>query len=205
MQKGNKSKFFSSRNLMVWFFIIIMSFSIGGLFFFGGPQTAETARYGNFNFYKQGNFWMTKINGKALPFTYLPNELGSINVSEGLKDKLTGKYSLYITFDPSQGNLAETDLARFELRDDLANFYNAYATEGVTSASGSYMLPVVTCENATPFSPVIVLTQANQTQAGEGSDGSITIDGDCILVQGQGGSLLKLKDRIMYSLAGIMG
>jgi hypothetical protein len=205
MEKKNKSKVFNVKTFMVWFFIIIMTFSIGGFFFGNDTTSSQVEKYNNYNIYREGNVWMTKINGKSFPFTYLPSQVLDIKTEEGIKGKIIGKASIYTTFNPNDENLASIELARYELKEDLLKFFNIYTQEGITNQSNIYSLPIITCENVTEYQPVIyfkvnneIEINANQTSA------KIYSNGNCIILEGTSTEFIALKDRLMCSLAGVM-
>ena len=195
-----KKKMFDAKTVIVWFFIIIMSFSIGG-FLFNGSGDAESISYNGFNIYRQGNIWMTKINGKALPFSYLPSDLEQIDVGPGVKDAFLARSNIFVSFDPNAEELQAIEIARLELREDLANFYNIRVVDAILNASDVYALPKADCRNATGFDNVLVLQQFSQDL---NLTPSIMLEGQCIVARGDAREFVMIKDRLMYELAGVM-
>jgi len=214
MEKKNrnkdKNKIFSGKNLIVWFFIITMTFSIGG-FLFSGDDTSQSANYNGYNLYRQNNLWNTKINGKIYPFTYTPNELEAITIDGDVKNMILEKNNIILTFNPDVSDLRNIDLARFETTEDFEKFFAIYVTEGITNKSKNYNFPILTCENATDSEPVIFMNPIELTIEDLQSENTsqlqnpkIYIKGNCIVMEGESSTFVEMRDRIIYSMIGVM-
>lgn len=89
--------------------VVLMLFSTAGYAFFSGNRDSEEVikvSIDGRDFYEQGNYWVTLIDGNPFYFTYLPNETQSINLGKRVID-YTGK-TLYFT----KRGLAEEEIAR---------------------------------------------------------------------------------------------
>lgn len=67
----------------------IMLFSTIGYAFFSGNKNTEEkikASYNGRDFFMQGNYWVTEINGNQFYFSYLPNETRSISLKKTIDD-----------------------------------------------------------------------------------------------------------------------
>ena len=75
---------------MIGYFIgFIMIFSAFGVIFFGfGAGSGGTVKYNGLKFTDKGNFWSVKVNGREALFTYLPDELASLNADNATIEKL---------------------------------------------------------------------------------------------------------------------
>src|SRR3989338_2456709 len=203
MEKKGPNKVFNVRTFMVWFFIIIMSFSIGGFLFNNGAGNTRSVKYNGFNIYTEGSVWLAKVNGQTVPFRYLPSDLEPISVGQDVKEKLQWKPAVYLTFDPHGEDLGITEITRLKFQEDFGKFLSTRVINGVDEANPTYNLPVITCQNATGAQPVIYLLGSNDT-ALEETGGRIYSDGYCIIMEGPSGFFLGLKDRLMYVMVGIM-
>ncbi len=191
-----RKQLISNKVLISIFISFIMVTSIMG-FIIGSFRTAEEElEYKNLLFTKSGNYWETEINDMKIRTTYFPSELEDINVSEDALSKLKSTKMIYIT-TPVQGpNLDAISLASFELADFLTPF-QIFSQAAISDNNTGYALPLITCQNATLFVPVISIENANQTQA--------YLEGDCIILEAQyAQDFIRLKDKIILKFVGIM-
>ena len=190
-----RSKFWNKQSMMVYFIAFIMIFSIGGfLISFRSPASAE--RYGDYAFTRQGNLWITRIDKIPVPFHYLPGQLVFYNIDEKILNGLKNTKAVIVTFDPNTTSLQSIELVRFELKEDFPKFFDIFVAEGISREDERYNLPIITCENATQFVPVILFVENNVT--------SIRVKDNCIIISGIHDEFLKMKDRIMYGMLGII-
>jgi hypothetical protein len=170
----------------------VMIFSVFGVMI--GSFTNNEMSYKGHRFEIKGNKYVTKINGNEMEFDYLPQITESINLSNDTATKIKSAYVLMITFDPSQeSNLPVMELVRFDLSQKLGKI----VLSGVMSNSEQYQnFSIITCENATQQSPVIVLNMSDNT--------SIIDAGNCIYLNARGSEFLRLRDRILYSYYGVI-
>jgi hypothetical protein len=83
------------------------------------------------------------------------------------------------------------DYARLQLALAIPKMANA-----MTQPDDRYLLPVVTCMNATPQVPVVTFDLANESR--------VSVSGSCITVHAQQRELLLVKDRLIFEYYGIM-
>jgi len=170
------------------FIAFIMITSILG-FFYGGSE--ERFTYKGFSFNHVGEKWITHINGKSVDFDYFPGDVDYINLSDVIISKIKNSKMIYVTYSQNQSNLDEIAIAQFSLSQKLSDF-NIYVASAIAEKN-DFGLPVINCNNATEFVPVIELRK--------GYSDSIILEKDCIILDG---NLIKLKDRLMYGLYGII-
>ena len=138
---------------------------------------------------------MEKIAGKEAVFNYVPQDVESISFGSDAQALIRNKPMLDLTSDPNDLYTEDIALAEYNLALSLQNF-NTYLRQGFVSEN-AYDLAVITCDNATAAVPVIYFMQSNQTQ--------ISAKGNCILAEASSSyDILRVKDRILYSLLGIM-
>ncbi len=213
MEKKKKGPF-SVKSILVWFFIITMTFSIGG-FFLSNNSTTQSVYYNGYNIYSQNNLWNTKLNGRVYSFTYSPAELGDISMDPKVKDILLNTQGAYLTFDPNATDLSNIEIARFQTVQDFGNYFGIYIKEGIARPDSNYKLPVITCANATALIPVIYMKPVSLNIIGSGNfsgtsgnlnttGNRIYADGNCIMLEGDSSYFVAMKDRIVYAMIGVM-
>jgi hypothetical protein len=196
-RRKEDSSFFSKKNLVGLFIVAIMVLSgVGYLWVQNSGGTATD--YKGHQFVFSGDKWYTKIDSATVGFTYHPADLERINISPELMEYIKSVKMFYITFEPNSSFIENFEILRMELETELPQYFNIYPTTGVTFNSSVYsQFPIVTCQNATVFVPVIYLRQGETTE--------IIPDGSCIILQARDVSdVPALKDRLMYGLFGIM-
>ena len=182
---------------MVWAIIItfLMVSSVLGYALFG--DSTQKQRYGDYQFTRTEQGWITKINNKKVFFNFHPLELENINLTQDSINSIKNTNMLYLTFDPEQRYLDYIDLLRFQLTEQLWTFFNIYPENGITNLSQKYNLTIITCANATTTVPVLLFKQANET--------GFYQEDSCIIAQSKDGyGFLRLKDRLLYGVLGII-
>ena len=152
-------------------------------------------KYGDYKFYikENDNHYWTKIDGKEMPFYFLPGQVENINLSNVITNRIKESYLIMITFNPKDTvNLQAMEVTRF----DLSQYLGKVVYSGVLESSLEYDIPVITCENATAQSPVIVLNMSDNTSIQE-------VD-TCIYFYARGREFLRLRDRMLYSYHGVI-
>ena len=187
------------RNKNVLISIIIAGIMISSIlgFIYGRDTTENGFEYkiNNKTYYfgKLYNKYYLDVNNDRIFFYNLPDQI-DINLSSDIVQKIKNAQMFYITFDPEQEELGYIDLARFELSEE---FYknNIYIINAVTINSTIYNLPVIDCENATMFVPVIKLIVDKKT--------NLTVDNNCIIFRGKSLDFVKFRDLLVYKLYGV--
>jgi len=149
--------------------------------------------YNEFKFSREESFFVTKINGKQFYFSYLPQNLLLIEKPEILKNKIKLPM-IYLSFNPENKveNLRYIDL----IRNDLFTIVDSAVVSAVSKESSNYLLPVISCENATSYVPVFYFNISNET--------SIIERNNCLIFNAQNIEILKLRDLIVYTYLGVI-
>jgi len=171
--------------------VFIMTFSIMGILI--GSRSGERWEYNGYKFTRVENVFVTEINNQKIGFDFLPQTVLTINISANLRNKVLSPM-VYLTFD------SETDVQNLlyidTVRNDLQTTLNSVIVSAVTKESEIYFLPTITCENATPFVPVIYFNVSNQT--------SIVDKNNCIVLNGQTIDFFKMRDLLVYTYYGVI-
>lgn len=173
------------------FLALIMVTSIIGFIF--GDNPSGVVRYKNLKFTQLNQGWKVKYEGRDYIFSFEPNSLEQINISDSIKfDNLL---ELDVTYDVNSTYKEAMAQSIFELSNILSQ-RGVFVRAGFTSNS-SYNLPIITCEDATQGVPVIYYSASNKT--------SISMSGNCIMLESEDSySFLLLTNRLAYRILGIM-
>jgi hypothetical protein len=159
----------------------------------------ETDRvvYNHYNFSKAEPFWYTdwEYEGSSykIPLRYSPLEVEEIRVDGILEDSFND-YPLYITIDPSVGQIKWLGLAKGELLWSLVGPLNKNVSDACSAnVTGCEGFPVIKCE---PDISVIELINEGESR--------IEIKDTCVRLYGDNIELVKTVDRFLYSWYGIM-
>jgi hypothetical protein len=195
-RKKEDEGFFSKKNLIGLFIVGIMVLSGLGYMVMesSGPNSNE---YNGHKFQALNSQWYTEIDGNMVGFTFLPGDLARINVSQDLFEYLKSVKMVYVVYDANSSLVQDFELIRMQLESEMPVHLGIYPSAGITSEDPAYELfPVITCENATVFTPVIYLRQGKTEIIGNGT---------CIIIQAEDSyDVPAVKDRLMYGLYGIM-
>lgn len=171
------------------FVALIMALSVIG--FLWGGQDEGRHSYKGFSFsYKNGK-WITNVEGKSLEFSYLPEDVSDITVPQDAKILLSGARMAYIAYSPEEDS-EELALVQYNLGKNLEAgsifVINALTLENKNS------LPVINCQNATQFVPVILIKKSV-------SANSIILNNWCLILEGEPEML---ADRLVYDAYGVI-
>ncbi len=185
-----------------WGTIIFMVFIIIGLtssfvfFGFSDGGGSQNARYNGFTFTNNGNVWITNINGIPAAFNFLPEDVEGIFAFEDFSNRLRNKFEIDVTYDSNSTHKEAIALAHYQMAMTLGA-YNVYLRQGFT-ANNSFNLPVITCEDATQNVPVVYFKTGNISR--------IYAENDCIIAEASDNAdFIKIKDRLLYTILGVMG
>lgn len=191
--RRQKKKRINSSGVMAIFIVIIMTSSIIG---FMWNSSDETFKYKEYQFGRQGDYFTLNLDKKQLNFYYFPSDIQDINFSYELKYKLENSQMIYFTFNPESKHIIYLDKARFDLTTELQKT-NIYIQSGKIKNTTNYNLPIITCDNATEFVPVVYFKDSNITK--------FTLENNCIIGESNSREgFLALKDRLLYALFDII-
>ena len=192
-----KEKRFKKEQLMVYFIAFIMISSIFGVMFYGFSGGGTKVDYNEFIFSKEegGNKWSIEIEGKKIFFDYFPTEVGQFNISAELINKMLNTMEIDITYEVNSTKKEIFAYIGYDMQQQLAN-KDIYVRPGFTTES-EYDVSVITCADATAVVPVLYIQESNETK--------IYSEGNCVILEAKSDfDFIKLKDRILYGIFGIM-
>ncbi len=197
---NRQSKKKEKRNkLILGIFVIVVMVGGGlGIANRGDSLGGNSVDYGDFKFAQQQDRWFVKIDGKVVGFYYHPIEIEFIEMDKTITDTIKNAEALYITNDPTSPNAEYIAVARFQFNEVFVGFFSTPVVNTFTK-NISTEIPVITCEDATEQTPVIMFTEGNQTE--------IMAEDNCIVLKAQAQTFndhFRLADRLLYSLLGVM-
>lgn len=178
------------------FIIAIMVFSTFA-YYITGTNGQDQLVYGDYEFSLKpidyGSVWITYINNQEVEFQTLPVQVTYLQVDPTAIDLLRNANNIVLTADTNitMEDASFIDYARLQLGLAIPKTMNA-----ITAANEQYTLPVVDCSMASPQMPVVYFTMSNET--------GVTVEGSCILLNGQITDILRLKDRIIFEYYDIL-
>ena len=196
MRKRKKKKLIENKALIAIFFSFIMVSSILSMIFGGYNTPQDTLEYGDYEFTRDESFWVIKVNDELLRFHYFPTEVEHLNVSSEAINRIKSTRMVYIASPVLTEDRDYTSLASFE----MVNFFadqKVYAVQSISDNNTGYTLPLITCENATAFVPVITFRNSTESQ--------LIMEEDCIVIEAQNSlDYIRIKDNLMLKYVGIV-
>lgn len=176
----------NAKKIFGWFIILIMILGGLGIVF----QDDGSFEYNGIKFIQQQNGWQAKINGKILEFYYFPENLEQIELPAGT-DTLKNAKALIVSYNPNSMLAPAFAQLQFDFEQKLDD---TYVIRGITNGTA---LPIYSCNNATPFTPVI--------QFEEFENNSIELLNNCLVIRAFDGYNFGIRaERALYSLLGVM-
>lgn len=151
-------------------------------------------KYNNYKFTPTNEGYKVKIDNKWFTFQYYPGQLENIYVDDTIKNDLKNNMAYVILFNPLENSeyLQYIDFARF----DFDSKIDTQVYFAITNESDKYLLPVLSCNNATAENPFLFFNIDDNT--------SITKNNNCIILNAKGTDIIALEERIVYIILGVM-
>lgn len=179
--------------ILASFIALIMVGSILGIVM--SDRRSNQFKYKDIKFRQDSNGWSTVINNQKLIFDYFPADVEQIELSQDIIAALTQRPEIDTTSKINDTFSEEIALAQYNMALTLSNL-NIYIRQGFTT-NNTFNLPILTCKDATAAVPIIYFEQSNQTK--------ITLEKNCIIAEARNNiDILRIKDRLIYSLLGII-
>jgi len=172
------------------FIVFIMVTSVIG--FISQGSTSGVQKYNGQKFSPSDTGWTTNYEGNQYTFSYPP---GDVEFLEFPQVSYQGLTQIDLTYDPNSSYKEHIAGALFELTNLLAT-RGVFVRPGFTQES-EFNLPIITCETATQFVPVLYFSRANKT--------SVIYDNNCLRIEASTPTVvLQYADRIAYEIMGII-
>ncbi|MFH1642919.1 MAG: hypothetical protein ABIC04_08555 [Nanoarchaeota archaeon] len=192
-----KKKKLDTKKVMVYFIAFIMISSIFGIIFSGYRQQTVSMEYNGYTFLRQDNKWVMNLNNNLVSFDYYPEEVESLNISPEIVSMLTNTFEIDATSEPNSTYKDTIAVVEYEMINFLSDNVNLYLRTGFTEEN-DYGLPIITCADSTPRVPVIYFKKSNITK--------VSLDRYCVVAEARDDfGFLRIKDRLLYTILGIIG
>lgn len=148
----------------------------------GGSQ--GTNGYG-FEYRVQDNLYVVQTSQGEVPFYSLPQGL---QVSDDIRQLLQGSSDITLAFNASEEDSIQfIELVRF----DLSNYLVQPTSSALLEENSTYGFPVVSCEQASPQSPIIIIRESPSPTVE-------LINDSCVQVSGLQTGVLFARDALLY-------
>ncbi len=191
-----EKKLFSKKNIMGMVIVFLMIFSVLGIW-----QGSDTGMpdYNGFKVKQESNKYSIKTDrGTVQGYTY-PGYLEGISLDTTHPAYISLFYSPYVTilFDPADPALPYIEVLRMELAQEDLPLLSKFAAFAITQTNGTYQYPVANCSST---APIIYIHTTNTTTFAH-----IYQDQNCLVLESlTWRDLITLKDRLVYTLSGVM-
>jgi hypothetical protein len=193
-----------NKTFLVFVLVIFLVSSLGSVVvYYGGNSDTSNKFTMEFNNKKYtfepkadstGNLFYEVTTEDNIVFqSYLQPQAIFLEMDDLTKETIRDSNYFYITFDPEKENLDYIDFIRFDVRNNIPD--TKFFADAITKESSVYNLPVITCENATFSTPVIVLNVENTTD--------IKMNNNCINIDFSQTSVLPVRDMLVYLMQGV--
>ncbi len=192
MRRRRKAKQWK-KNAVGIFIVAIMVLS--GMGYLWGSQEGEGRQdYNGAQFTGKNGLWYTQVGGTYQGFSYHPSELDAINITAS--GALRDAKMYYLTFDPGR-LVSDFEEARVRMETVLSGA-GRYIVVGTTDNTGDYSrFPIITCENATAYVPVIYFAESDTSGINE--------SGNCFVANSVDRYDVSLfTERLLYAVLGII-
>ncbi|HLG23773.1 MAG TPA: hypothetical protein VI564_02475 [Candidatus Nanoarchaeia archaeon] len=179
---------------LIGFMIMIMVGTSFSFVFYGFSPSAEKVVYNGIKFTIFQDRIEAKINGKNAAFSFLPQDVLSINSSVDF-NLLKNKYEIDSTYDYNSSKAQYIALAQHQMSLTLEQ-YGIFLRRGFVK-NNTYNMPIITCSQASQNVPVIHFLEGNHTE--------IRQEGNCIVAEAsKEAEFIKEKDYILYGILGVI-
>ncbi len=187
-----------SRNVLFAVVVgILMAASSIGIMFVNYGSDSDTLSYKGHKFSRQADgSVVTELKGKQAVFMYFPAEVESISLNKTIIERINSTRMIYLTSDYYSNFSQAIGVAEYNLGYALQDIYSIFAVQGFFQNATN--LPVVTCDNATLFVPVLSFQEGNKTAIYENAGGCIIIESD------NSEGFIKARDRLFYGISGVI-
>lgn len=185
------------KKIMVYFIGFIMVSSVFGVIFlgFGSEQGENSLQYNGLTFVLRNNFWTVVHDDIPLSFVYAPQDVEMIAFDNDAASRLKNAVEIDLTSDFNDTFAEGIALAQYQMVIVLQPYDN-FLRQGFTTKQGNF--PAITCKDSSASVPVIYFRKGNSTR--------LSFEDNCIIAEAATiQDMIRVKDRIVYGMLGIIG
>lgn len=184
--------------------LILVLFMLGslvgiGLSSIGNKNNDDGLSYGDYRFsvgfLEDGSNQQviyTEVDGMDVYFYYLPRDVERVSIEGNLSDLISKSQLIVMSSNPEDNLATYYDLIRYE----LSSLSNKQIIGAVPETIEGIDLPVVTCDNASSYVPVLSFYESNES--------SIVVDNNCVDIKLAQQDVAIMRDRLLYAFSGII-
>ena len=189
MRHKNK-KNYGSIALSLFIATIMVTSIIGYIF---ADNQDQAVKYNGIKFTLISTGWKANIDGKNYLFSYDPKSVEDMELPDDVF--FDNVMEIDATYDPNSTYKEAIAQSIFEFA-NILSVNNIYLRPGFTSNT-SFGVSIITCDDASPFVPVLYYKSSNQT--------IVTSQDNCLIIEARdANSFLALTDRIAYKILGVI-
>ncbi|MBI2124551.1 hypothetical protein HYT92_02055 [Candidatus Pacearchaeota archaeon] len=190
--KGRKEK---RKWGLIIFIVFIMIGTTFSFVFFGFQPQSDVVKHNGMKFVRYADRWEAEINGKRAAFSFLPAEITDLNASDDFSKMLQNKIEIDVTYDSNDTYKESIALAQHQMGLVLSQ-YGVFMRKGFIN-NNTFNVPVITCNDSSANVPVVYFKTANST--------NIRVENNCVIAEASSEvNFLKIKDRLLYGILGVM-
>jgi hypothetical protein len=197
MRRNKKQSWFSTKNVVSLFFILLMATSILAIWQGSGADSSGLEPYNDHDVTIKGSSYLIETDyGDVKGYTY-PSYLETIDLEAWQIARIRNVNSVVVLFDPDDVGISYVDVLRSHLASsDLANL-GIMVSFAITDKHEAYAYEVMDCVSVPEGTLYLRTTELAQTQ--------IYMQDNCLVLEGATGQdLVYAKDRLVYTLYGVM-
>ncbi len=176
---------------------VVMILSTIGLLI-NGPISSDPdeSKYKDYKFVRTNLGWQTKIKTGDAFFYNPPEQAEFYYIPPQVMQKINNAPYFYMTSDFNSSFKQQIAQAEYDVSDLSYSHKKVYAIPAFLDENPSGV-PVITCLNATQYTPVIVFTKSETTK--------VSALGNCIFFEASSeNEILVLRDRLLYGILEII-
>lgn len=181
--------------IVIGLIVVFFAVFVGVKYFYPETEPYETVNYNNFEFTKIAGTWYAQWQHEnrliSLALRYNPYEVEDVQVTGGITEDFQ-QTDIHITFDPYSDpeSFKYLALASSELSQSIVKAFNKNVIPACTQYENETCsnISIVTCDDTDKA--VIQIIAEEPTQ--------ITMQDNCIILQGKDFELLRSVDKLLY-------
>lgn len=157
---------------------------------------------GVYSFIKIGGLWYTQLKTPTgiteynVPFHFGPRDAEGVKITGSISDKFASSTDVYITFNPLGNDLTNVALAVGEFDQSIVTAFGKKPVAACdrNETDACHIRPIITCENKEDA--IVYFKEDNETK--------VSLEGNCIVIQGKGSEIVRATDRLLLRWYQIM-
>lgn len=197
--RRRKSKGFFNKNNLLGLMIIFIMISSGIGFMAGKGASGGADVYNDYTLERSNDNWLVKHNNNYIDFTYFPDVLDSINISNDAIASIGNSQMLFFAFNPSDIAISQIEAIRMDFELGFPKYFEKSVIPAVLEED-SVLYPgyyIVDCQNASAQVPVVIFESGDKNE--------FVYNNNCLrVVSESAASTRMMRDRLIYGILGVI-